>query len=180
MMNDGVTISELVNILSNDTVLSALGLLGVDTDSLSQIISVINKLPSVAGNLNVAIGTPKKAGLYTVAAITDDSNYNTGVGIAVLVLKADKATLSWNQSISKISAADAASTDFGATLMVNDSAAKDQSSVYVLYSGVTSKYKVYSSTTTAPTEAGRYTQTVVILGGNYVATPITRSFQITK
>ena len=44
----------------------------------------------------------------------------------------------------------------------------------------TSKWKVYSSTTTPPTEAGRYVMTVCILGGNYLASPINRSFQITK
>ena len=31
-----------------------------------------------------------------------------------------------------------------------------------------------------PTEPGRYVMTVVTLGGNYQAAPITRSFQITK
>ncbi|MFR4784199.1 MAG: hypothetical protein ACLUAR_16080 [Pilosibacter sp.] len=36
------------------------------------------------------------------------------------------------------------------------------------------------STTTPPTEPGRYTMTVVVLGGNYLASPINRSFQITK
>ena len=47
-------------------------------------------------------------------------------------------------------------------------------------SGFTSKWRAYSSTTTPPTEPGRYTMTVVVLGGNYLASPINRSFQITK
>ena len=55
-----------------------------------------------------------------------------------------------------------------------------QESVSYLYSGFTSKWRVYSSTTTPPTEPGRYVMTVVTLGGNYQAAPITRSFQITK
>ena len=71
-------------------------------------------------------------------------------------------------------------TDFGATLMINGEAVKDQSSAHVLYSGITSKWKIYSSTTTPPSEAGRYTMTVTVLGGNYLASPINRSFQITK
>ena len=50
----------------------------------------------------------------------------------------------------------------------------------MLYSGFTSKWKPYSSTTTPPTEPGRYVVTVVTLGGNYQAAPITRAFQITK
>ena len=32
-------------------------------------------------------------------------------------------------------------------------------------SGFTSKWRAYSSTTTPPTEPGRYTMTVVVLGG---------------
>lgn len=32
----------------------------------------------------------------------------------------------------------------------------------------------------APTEPGRYVVTVVTIGGNYQAAPITRSFQIVK
>ena len=56
----------------------------------------------------------------------------------------------------------------------------DQSSVHYLYSGMTSSWRIYSSTTTPPTEPGRYVVTVCILGGNYMAAPITRSFQITK
>lgn len=36
-------------------------------------------------------------------------------------------------------------------------------------SGFTSKWRAYSSTTTPPTEPGRYTMTVVVLGGNYLA-----------
>ena len=55
-----------------------------------------------------------------------------------------------------------------------------QSNVHYLYSGIISSFRIYSSTTTAPTEPGRYTVTVVTLGGNYQAAPLTRSFQITK
>jgi len=158
----------------------------VDTGALGQVIKVINKLPSIADNLRISIGAPNHAGIYSVTAVTDNKNYNTGVGAGALVLKADKAKLVWNQSIGKkISAAEAAGGGFGAhpeavTLEIGGAAVADQSSVSVLYSGFTSKWKVYSSTTTPPTEPGRYTMTVVVLGGNYLASPINRSFQITK
>ena len=181
MMQEGITVGQLRELLNATEVIEALEKLGLDTGSFGQIITVINKLPSIGDNIRVAFGIPNQAGIYTVAAITDNSNYNTGVGMGALVLKADKAKLVWNQNIgSKLTAAAAKSTDFGATLMINGMAVEDQSSVHVLYSGFTSKWKVYSSTTTPPTEAGRYVMTVCILGGNYLASPITRSFQITK
>ena len=58
-------------------------------------------------------------------------------------------------------------------------AAVRRSGVKYLYSGFTSKWRIYSSTT-PPTEPGSYVVTVCIIGGNHMAAPITRSFQITK
>lgn len=66
------------------------------------------------------------------------------------------------------------------TLSYDGDPTVDQSGVHYLYSGFTGKWKIYSSTTTPPTEPGRYVVTVCILGDNYMAAPITRSFQITK
>lgn len=181
MLQNGITVGELRKLLNASEVIDALEKIGVDTGALGQVIKVINKLPSIADNLRISIGAPNHAGIYSVTAVTDNKNYNTGVGAGALVLKADKAKLVWNQSIGKkISAAEAAGADFGAHLEIGGERVDDQSSVSVLYSGFTSKWRAYSSTTTPPTEPGRYTMTVVVLGGNYLASPINRSFQITK
>ena len=181
MLQNGITVGELRKLLNTSEVIDVLEKIGVDTGALEQVIKVINKLPSIADNLRISIGAPNHAGIYSVTAVTDNKNYNTGVGAGALVLKADKAKLVWNQSIGKkISAADAAAADFGAHLEIGGERVDDQSSVSVLYSGFTSKWRAYSSTTTPPTEPGRYTMTVVVLGGNYLASPINRSFQITK
>ena len=181
MLQNGITVGELRKLLNTSEVIDVLEKIGVDTGALGQVIKVINKLPSIADNLRINIGAPNHAGIYSVTAVTDNKNYNTGVGAGALVLKADKAKLVWNQSIGKkISAADAAAADFGAHLEIGGERVDDQSSVSVLYSGFTSKWRAYSSTTTPPTEPGRYTMTVVVLGGNYLASPINRSFQITK
>ena len=181
MLQNGITVGELRKLLNASEVIDVLKKIGVDTGALGQVIKVINKLPSIADNLRISIGAPNHAGIYSVTAVTDNKNYNTGVGAGALVLKADKAKLVWNQSIGKkISAAEAAGADFGAHLEIGGERVGDQSSVSVLYSGFTSKWRAYSSTTTPPTEPGRYTMTVVVLGGNYLASPINRSFQITK
>ena len=181
MLQNGITVGELRRLLNTSEVIDVLEKIGVDTGALEQVIKVINKLPSIADNLRISIGAPNHAGIYSVTAVTDNKNYNTGVGAGALVLKADKAKLVWNQSIGKkISAADATAADFGAHLEIGGERVDDQSSVSVLYSGFTSKWRAYSSTTTPPTEPGRYTMTVVVLGGNYLASPINRSFQITK
>ena len=181
MLQNGITLGQLRQLLKTKEIVDVLEKIGIDTGALGQLIEVIDKLPAVGDNFRIAVGAPNRAGAYSVTAITDNKNYNVGVGVGALVLKADKAKLVWKQDIGKkISAADAKETNFAAKLQVNGEAVSDQSSVHVLYSGLTSKWKAYSSTTTAPTEPGRYVMTVVVLGGNYQAAPITRSFQITK
>ena len=180
MLQNGITLGKLRQLLKTKEIVDVLERIGIDTGALGQLIKVIDKLPAVGDDLCIAVGVPNHAGAYSVTAITNNKNYNVGVGVGALVLKADKAKLVWKQDIGKkISAADAKNTNFAAEL--HGKAVSDPSSgVHVLYSGLTSKWKVYSSTTTPPTEPGRYVMTAVVLGGDYQAAPITRSFQITK
>lgn len=184
MLNDGVTVGELRELFSTQELLDLLDKLNIDTGTFGQILSIINQLPSVADSLLISFGTPNRAGLYTVAAVTDSKNYETGVGVGFVLVKmrTSGSRLTWNQSISngKLTAEQAKTFDFGATLSYNGDVTVDQSSVHYLYSGFTSKWRIYSSTTTPPTEPGRYVVTVCILGGNHLAAPLTRSFQITK
>ena len=184
MMNDGVTMGELRELFSTQELLDLLDKLNIDTGTFGQILNVINKLPGVMDSVRIGFGTPNRAGLYTVTAVTDSKNYETGVGFGFLLTKMHFSgpKLTWNQEINggKLTAAEAQNFDFDATLYYDGLPVKDQSSVHYLYSGFTSSWRVYSSTTTAPTEPGRYVVTVCILGGNYMAAPITRSFQITK
>lgn len=185
MMNEGITVGELRALFNTQGVLDALEALGINTGTFGQILTVINKLPGILDSVRIAFGTPNnRAGLYTVGVITDSKNYETGVGIGFLLVKMrlSGANLTWNQEISggKLTVEQAKTFNFGATLSYNGDVTVDQSGVHYLYSGFTSKWKIYSSTTTPPTEPGRYVVTVCILGGNYMAAPITRSFQIIK
>ena len=190
IMDKGITVGELkqnLDKIANGSeyaaVREALKLMGVDVATLQQIINVFNKI-TLLDNVRIALRTPDQVGIYTVYAITNNDNYNTGFGMGALVVKKHYSgvKLDWNQNFTngKISAADAKNFDFGVTLSYNGKQVEDQSSVHYLYSGFTSRWKPYSSTTTPPTEPGRYVVTVVTLGGNYQAAPITRAFQITK
>lgn len=190
IMDKGITVGELkqnLDKIANGSeyvvVREALKLMGVDVTTLQQIINVFNKI-TMLDNVRIALRTPDQVGIYTVYAITNNDNYNTGFGMGALVVKKHYSgvKLDWNQNFTngKISAADVKNFDFGATLSYNGKQVEDQSSVHYLYSGFTSKWRPYSSTTTPPTAPGRYVVTVVTLGGNYQAAPITRAFQITK
>ena len=183
MLNDGVTVGELRELLSTQELLDLLDKLNIDTGTFGQILEAVNKMPGILDSVRISFGAPNRAGLYTVAVVTDNQNYETGFGMGFLLVKMrlSGVHLTWNQELgSKISAADAQNFDFGATLSYDGDTTISQESVSYLYSGFTSKWRVYSSTTTPPTEPGRYVMTVVTLGGNYQAAPITRSFQITK
>ena len=181
MMQDGVTVGELRKLFSTQELLDLLEKLHIDTGTFGQILKVINKLPGIADNVRVGFGTPNRPGLYAVTAVTDNKNYETGVGIGALLVKqhVKGVKLIWNQKLTKISKEEAQNFDFKATLTCNGKAVSDEN-VHYLYTGVQSNLKPYSSTTTAPTEPGVYTMTVLTLGGNYKAAPITRTFTITK
>lgn len=190
IMDKGITVGELkqnLDKIANGSeyaaVREALKLMGVDVATLQQIINVFNKI-TLLDNVRIALRTPDQVGIYTVYAITNNDNYNTGFGMGALVVKKHYSgvKLDWNQNFTngKISAGDVKNFDFGATLSYNGNSDISQDNVHYLYSGFTSKWRPYSSTTTPPTEPGRYVVTVVTLGGNYQAAPITRAFQITK
>lgn len=183
MMNDGITVGELRELFSTQGVLDALHALGINTGTFGQILEVINKMPGILDSVRISFGTPNRAGLYTVAAVTDSKNYETGVGIGFLLVKMrlSGSKLIWNQEIAggKLTAEQAKTFDFGATLTYDGDVTVDQSSVHYLYTGFTKSWKLYSSTT-PPTEPGSYVVTVCVLGGNYLAAPMTRTFQITK
>lgn len=184
MLNEGITLGELRELLSTQELLGLLDKLNIDTGTFGQILEAVNKMPGILDSVRISFGAPSRAGLYTVAVVTDNQNYETGFGMGFLLVKMrlSGVNLTWDEEIinGKLTAEEAKTFDFGATLSYNGDTSISQESVSYLYSGFTSKWRVYSSTTTPPTEPGRYVMTVVTLGGNYQAAPITRSFQITK
>ena len=193
MMNNGITVGQLRKILSDvissgadlpQFIKDALKKANIDIDTLVKLNDALNKFPCLLDNVRVAFGTPNQAGLYVVTAVTNNKNYETGVGTGMLLVKKHYSgvKLQWNQTIpnGKLTAEEAKNFDFSVTLMYDGKPAEKQTNVHYLYSGFTSQWKQYSSTTTPPTEPGRYVVTVVTLGGNYQAAPITRAFQITK
>ena len=181
MMQDGVTVGELRKLFSTQELLDLLEKLHIDTGTFGQILKVVNKLPGIADNVRVGFGTPNRPGLYAVTAVTDNKNYETGVGIGALLVKqhVKGVKLIWNQKLTKISKEEAQNFDFKATVTYNGAAVSDEN-VHYLYTGVQSNLKPYSSTTKVPTEPGVYTMTAVTVGGNYKAAPIIRTFTITK
>ena len=129
IMDKGITVGELkqnLDKIANGSeyaaVREALKLMGVDVATLQQIINVFNKI-TLLDNVRIALRTPDQVGIYTVYAITNNKNYETGFGMGALVVKKHYSgvKLDWNQNFTngKISAADVKNFDFGATLSYN-------------------------------------------------------------
>ena len=185
ILNDGMTLGELRALLQKlekptEDLAKFLKLFNIDISSFTELLKVINKIPGVFDSTRVAIGSPNRAGMYLVTAITSNPNYKTGVGTGTLVVKmrASGASLTWNNDQTTYTTSELESSPLGATLMRGDTPAHNQDGVHYRYVGWTATHKPYISKN-APTEPGTYRQTAYILGGNDMAKSISRSITIT-
>ena len=185
ILTDGMTLGELRALLQKlekptDDLAKFLKIFNIDISSFTELLKVINKIPGVFDSTRVAIGSPNRAGMYLVTAITSNQNYKTGVGTGTLVVKmrATGASLTWNNDQTTFTTGELESSPLGATLMRGDTPAHNQDGVHYRYVGWTATHRLYISSK-APTAPGTYRQTAYILGGNDMAKSISRSITIT-
>lgn len=185
ILNDGMTLGELRALLQKlekptEDLAKLLKLFNIDISSFTELLKVINKIPGVFDSTRVAIGSPNRAGMYLVTAITSNQNYKTGVGMGTLVVKmrATGASLVWNNEQTTYTTSELESSPLGATLMRDGEACHNQDGVHYRYVGTTDTHRLYISSK-APTAPGTYRQTAYILGGNDMAKSISRSITIT-
>lgn len=185
ILNDGMTLGELRALLQKlekptEDLAKLLKLFNIDISSFTELLKVINKIPGVFDSTRVAVGSPNRAGMYLVTAITSNPNYKTGVGTGTLVVKmrASGASLTWDNDRTTYTTSELESSPLGATLMRGDTPAHNQDGVHYRYVGTTDTHRLYISSK-APTAPGTYRQTAYILGGNDMAKSISRSITIT-
>ena len=185
ILNDGMTLGELRALLQKlekptEDLAKLLKLFNIDISSFTELLKVVNKIPGVFDSTRVAIGSPNRAGMYLVTAITSNPNYKSGVGTSTLVVKmrSSGASLTWNNDQTTFTTGELANSPLGATLMRNGEACHNQDGVHYRYVGTTDTHRLYISSK-APTAPGTYRQTAYILGGNDMAKSISRSITIT-
>lgn len=185
ILNDGMTLGELRALLQQlekptDDLAKFLKLFNIDISAFTELLKVIDKIPGVFDSTRVAVGSPNRAGMYLVTAITSNPNYKTGVGTGTLVVKmrGSGASLSWNNDATTYAAGALKADTLNATLMRDGQAASNQEGVHYRYVGLTDTHRPYISSK-APTEPGTYRQTAYIFGGNDMAKSISRSITIT-
>lgn len=191
-LKEGIKISEVKDAINEvlkycdnqaaEWLLDKLGLPSLD--SIKNILFVLDKMTELFDDTKVCVGLPDHAGLYKAYAIAVNKNYNTGYasGTVLILMNVKNVKIVMNENFDKKMTVETAKevAKAPALLQQNDVTVKDQSSLHYLYTGIQSNLKPYQSTTEFPTEPGRYVVTVVTLGGDYLASPVTRSFQITK
>lgn len=185
ILNDGMTLGELRALLQKlekptEDLAKLLKIFNIDISSFTELLKVINKIPGVFDSTRVAVGSPNRAGMYLVTAITSNPNYKTGVGTGTLVVKmrASGASLTWDNDQTTFTTDELANSPLGATLMRGNTPAHNQDGVHYRYVGTTDTHRLYISSK-APTAPGTYRQTAYILGGNDMAKSISRSITIT-
>ena len=148
--------------------------------------TIFDKLTQFSDDAVIAVGAPKHAGLYTATAIAINKNYNTGVasGTVMILMNVKDMKIQLNSNFSKkmtVAQAKALAEDpAGVATLLCGTKPVGNPNLHYLYTGVQSNLKPYSSTTDFPTAPGRYVVTIVTLGGDYLAPPVTKTFQITK
>lgn len=188
-LDQGISLGELAEIVNTDatmTVLTAM-LKAAGVENPEQIVNglktVLNSLTQYGlGSSTVALGgTPSKAGVYVTVAATTSGNYKTSVGMGYLTIapKTADISLKWKQELphKALSYDEAQNFTFGANAFDGDKDITGQTNVHVTYAGITAEGKAYLSSE-APRVPGAYTETATVIGGNYLAKPISRAFSI--
>lgn len=186
-LNEGMTVDEFITyvdeLMKNDTIKSALEKNGIDAEMLQNIVTALKSINKVTGDLRIAIGSPKHAGLYQAFAVAVNKNYNTGVGTGTVIVAMNAAgmKLEPNTELKKqtITVSEAEKYKKGekavATLTCDGDASDiDQSCIHYRFTGLS---KIYSSHD-FPTAPGKYIVTVSVRGGDYYALPTTFAFTV--
>lgn len=159
---------------------------GVSIDTIKTMATIFDKLTQFSDDTVIAVGAPKHAGFYMATAVAVNKNYNTGYtsGTVMILMNVKDMKIQLNSNFSKkmtVAEAKALAEDpAGVATLLCGTKPVGNPNLHYLYTGVQSNLKPYSSTTDFPTAPGRYVVTIVTLGGDYLAPPVTKTFQITK
>lgn len=178
MKAEGISLKDLTTLANSEDLLKALQLFGYNTDFLAEALKLVEAVANITPDTRIAFAAPVHAGLYNVTAVTFDDNYNTAIGMGTVLLKQNTSgiKLEWNASMKQLTVTGAQVFDFGAAI-TSGGARVEEKNVRYRYTGLTKKFRLYSSSK-APTEAGSYIVTAYVIGGDNFAMPITRTFKI--
>ena len=193
-MEDGISFGELKNLIASfsdlvnsDGVEDISQYTSFNIESIQTILNILSSLPTIDINAKVTLGNPpKNAGIYLVGAVTATFNYKFNADIAYLAILPKMNTedepvyLSFANDMGDhnfLTYEAAQDFGFGGTLEVGGSAV-EIGQLRTSYFGVTFGGETVAPIDTPIREPGIYTETIYVLGGNYLVTPIARVYMV--
>ena len=194
-IGDGVTLNgfkdivdNLISTVQNPVISAALSAAGINIESFQGVFDFISGLPGLDVNAKITLGNPpKNAGLYLVGAVSTDLNYRLAGDVGYLTIlpktstEEESVTLKFKNEIpgrlNVMTYEEAQEFEFGGDMYINDELA-DSSHVRALYIGTTYNGNLSVESGEPIREPGVYTETIYVLGGNYLPAPISRIYTI--
>lgn len=190
-LQEGITFGELKEIINgivtNETIMNGLKMLGYDTEAIKNIVTALDKLTSLSDDTIIAIGTPAHAGMYIATAVAVGKNYETSEGTGSLIvlknwkgIKLEKnPILNSGEKANTITVSQAEALKAGNNLcmLTKDGEALNSASAGSIHYWFTGVGKLYAKSA-MPTAPGKYIVTASVRGGDFFAFPKTFTFTI--
>lgn len=194
-LRSGMTVGELKEMISkvidyvdnpvNNWILEKLG---VNVDSIKNIVKAFEMLTSISKDTVIGYGTPAHAGVYQAFAVAPETkNYESGKGTGSLIIlknwkniKLEKnPVLNSGDKANTITVSQAEELKAGNNLCIltKDDKPLNSASVGSIHYWFTGVNKIYAKST-MPTAPGKYIVTASVRGGDFFAFPKTFSFTI--
>ena len=168
------------------TIINKIPDLGDNAGVISAIQKVVNtvlKIYPAAEDLEISFKRPTESGVYLAVGASTSQNYKTAVGVGYLTImpQTKNVKLEFNNQLpdnNTFTYQEAQSFEFGGKATQDGQVVS--ANVKAKYSGVTAGGKIIALSNTPLIDPGSYIETIYMVGGNYIATPIIRSYTVEK
>lgn len=172
-----------VNVGNLMTVINKLPDLGDNAGIISAVQKVVDQILKIypaAADWSISFKRPTESGVYLAAGASTSQNYNTAVGVGYLTIapQSKDVKLEFNSPLPKnctLTYEEAQEFDFSGKATQNGQTVS--ANIKTKYVGVTADGKWVSSKEDALREPGNYVEKIYIVGGNYVAAPMSDAIQ---
>lgn len=166
-------INKIPNLGDNAGVISA----------IRKVVDTVLKIYPAAEDLEISFKRPTESGVYLAVGASTSQNYKTAVGVGYLTImpQTKNVKLEFNNQLpdnNTFTYQEAQSFEFGGKATQDGQVVS--ANVKAKYSGVTAGGKIIALSNTPLTDPGSYIETIYMVGGNYIATPIIRSYTVEK
>ena len=151
--------------------------------AIRKVVDTVLKIYPAAEDLEISFKRPTESGVYLAVGASTSQNYKTAVGVGYLTImpQTKNVKLEFNNQLpdnNTFTYQEAQSFEFGGKATQDGQVVS--ANVKAKYSGVTAGGKIIALSNTPLTDPGSYIETIYMVGGNYIATPIIRSYTVEK